>query len=564
MKYYVLTNNIMTNKAGILTTIAAAAAIVTSPANADVNNQVEKQKIEYKQAGGVTKVTCETKLACDALSHSIQAQIDGLNKKIQQEMTKGDNADWNLLGSLQQDLDKLEENKVNISIAVENNKQANQDKVIASKNAELKDENEKQVEENEKQAKYAELLGELRSIEGSLSSLENKGWLNGQTQKTLNFLKQFKWVKYSPDNISNMTEEDLNEIKKQKEKFLNSLKTNPVILHSIVEDLGWVESDKYKTFKNTILAVDPSLEWSFDKIEMDFLWGAAQMKLGTSNLNGVDLESNVLSKTEDGVTTSFSDEEGRFLGVEGSDFKLKSELNSDNEEKLREVNTQVNEILEPINDSLNIVSWILDFIQKAKDTWADFDEAKQQIKSENPNLYSELWLESKNSFDDMLVAINTKKQELEKEKEDIIKKAKFRINQLLEKNTQEAEEKDKVKKEMIKFFDSIGLTKLNQTEFNKVLSQVNLSPWNYGLDWPIDLDNWDIGFNKDFWEASISSQEKLAFVKFFNKMLWEDIVKIDEKNQKIIPLDSSDINSLQKVANKKSGFFMENFNKKTK
>ena len=148
MNYYFLTHRIMTKKAGIITALATATALSVSPASADTNNQTEQQKIEQKEVSKKTEqITCETKLACEALSHSIQAQIDDLNEKL-------DTASDSEIDQIFAKIDKLNKEKTGI--------------IIASKDAEIKDENEKQARENEKQAKYAELLGELRSIKGSL------------------------------------------------------------------------------------------------------------------------------------------------------------------------------------------------------------------------------------------------------------------------------------------------------------------------------------------------------------------------------------------------------------
>ena len=165
MKFYYLIHKIMGNKSGILKTVAVAAALVVSPGNAETSKQVEQQKIEQK----VGQVTCKTKLACDVLSSSIQAQIDGLNKKIQQEK------DPKTRFFLQQDLTKLKKEKGSISVAIEKKETAQKDQVIvsekeetaqkdqviASKDAELTVENNKQEKMRQDQDKKIE---ELRGV----------------------------------------------------------------------------------------------------------------------------------------------------------------------------------------------------------------------------------------------------------------------------------------------------------------------------------------------------------------------------------------------------------------
>jgi hypothetical protein len=48
----------------------------------------------------------------------------------------------------------------------------------------------------------------------------------------------------------------------------------------------------------------------------------------------------------------------------------------------------------------------------------------------------------------------------------------------------------------------------------------------------------------------------------FNKMLWEDIVKVDKELQKIIPLTIADRSRIQVLNNKTTGFFLENLESK--
>ena len=152
MKFYLLTNKIM-GKSGILKAVAVAAALVVSPAGAETSKQQEQ-------------IVCATKLACEALTYSIQAQIDELETK--SNLTKDDKK---LRYKLRKQL-----------IAVENNKQANQEDLIATKDAEILTENNKQDKqkntiadevykqkiEDDKQERLTQVEARLSSIEGSL------------------------------------------------------------------------------------------------------------------------------------------------------------------------------------------------------------------------------------------------------------------------------------------------------------------------------------------------------------------------------------------------------------
>ena len=159
MKFYYLIHKIMGNKSGILKTVAVAAALVVSPGNAETSKQVEQQKIEQK----VGHITCATKLACDVLSHSIQAQIDDLYKKLESNDISDNDID-----NISDKITKLEQQKTNtiitskdVEISSENNKQKKQSDLIASKDTELTVENNKQEKMRQDQDKKIE---ELRGV----------------------------------------------------------------------------------------------------------------------------------------------------------------------------------------------------------------------------------------------------------------------------------------------------------------------------------------------------------------------------------------------------------------
>ena len=162
MKFYLLTNKIMTKKSGILTAIAVATAISTAPASAETHNQIEQQKIEQK----VGQVTCATKLACEVLSHSIQAQIDDLKEKGLRNLTKEERVKF---GSLKKELIAIKDSNIEIE---QKETEQNAD-LIASKDAEITKENNKQSEQEKLIAiEKAETKARLTKVEERLSSIE--------------------------------------------------------------------------------------------------------------------------------------------------------------------------------------------------------------------------------------------------------------------------------------------------------------------------------------------------------------------------------------------------------
>ncbi len=87
MKFYILTHTNISKKSGLLTALATATALSLAPANAE-NAQENTNMTKEAQ-----KLICKTKLACEKLSISIQAQIE--------EIENSDDPDFDKLDKLQ-------------------------------------------------------------------------------------------------------------------------------------------------------------------------------------------------------------------------------------------------------------------------------------------------------------------------------------------------------------------------------------------------------------------------------------------------------------------------------
>jgi septal ring factor EnvC (AmiA/AmiB activator) len=139
MWFNFLTNVIMSKKANLLTTLAAATALSTAPVNANNLNNNPSLNNETKQ------VICETKLACDKLSLSIQAQIKEIEEKI--NLTTEDKR---LRYELKKQLISVEKAETQIN------------------NELIADENQKQEIQQETIRVNEEIKAQLSSIKGSL------------------------------------------------------------------------------------------------------------------------------------------------------------------------------------------------------------------------------------------------------------------------------------------------------------------------------------------------------------------------------------------------------------
>ena len=144
---------------------------------------------------------------------------------------------------------------------------------------------------------------------------------------------------------------------------------DPWTLESIAKDFGWTDTAEYLDFKTQLLLAEPSLQASFDRVEIGFHGGLAKLKLWTND---------ILVKIKWNVTTE-AWKDIRNLSLVWSEHKLKSKLDPNYEQKLQEINKEANKILKPINEKLNTLSAFLDFLRKSENSGSNFEEVKKQI-----------------------------------------------------------------------------------------------------------------------------------------------------------------------------------------
>jgi hypothetical protein len=79
----------------------------------------------------------------------------------------------------------------------------------------------------------------------------------------------------------------------------------------------------------------------------------------------------------------------------------------------------------------------------------------------------------------------------------------------------------------------------------------------------MDFKNWNIGFNKDFWDKEIGAVEKVEFIRLFNRMLWSEVVDENIAYGRT-SLSVEAIWEIQRLNNRTVGFFVENLEKVNK
>ena len=453
------------------------------------------------------------------LQFLIQAQINELEAK----------------DDLTNDEKRLRYNLRKQLIALENQKQDIQQVALASEKLET-------VDILKTDQKIAELRGAL---------LENSAIRNNSK------IKEFKILFIE---LNKMDREDEAWKREILQSIISKLKS-PWVLKSIAKELGWIDTKEYLDFKIQLLIAEPDLQESFDRVEMNMVWSLAKIKLWTDKLDGVSLENDILTKIDWNLVIK-AGKDGRNLNLVWSNYKLKSQLDSNYERQLKSVHNKAIKALKPINEKSGNLSVILDFLQQAKNNGHDFEEVKNHVKKNYSEIYSTLSLDSKISFEGMEFTIKGEQAELEKSRKEIQLIINARLDKIIDKSTKEAKEKDRVIEEVLGFFNSIGFDWISQSKLNTIISTVNINPQSYGFQQKIDFKNWSLGFNSDFWNKAISALEKKSFIQFFNKMLWENVV--DENIAFwITTLQPQSAMRIQALNNFNVGFFLKNIDDKS-
>ena len=481
----------------------------------------------------------------EVLQYLIQAQIDEINA--QTDLSKDDKR---LRYNLRKEL-----------IAVEKSETEKNTNLIATEKSETTNiENTILAQENSKDS-LDFLKQEQASIRGALQTLNI-----GINQKYSSIQQEFD--RY--DSVMSHYEKLLLE-NKQAPKLKNILSginqrvleliKAPWTLETIAMDLGWKDSKAFKSFESKMLSIDPSpsMRRAFDRVKADFAWELAKAKLWTDNLDWVNLDDDVLIKTQWDLTIE-AWKNDRNVSLEWSNYKLPSTLDSKYEDQIEWLHQQSKKELAPFNKELTTFSDVLNIIKRAQEKGVRFEDTKTHIQQKYPETYNTLGLSSKQSYNECMNAIHAHSSQLENSKKKIIKKTTKKLEQITAQNKKEAQEKDRTRIEMLRFLNSTWVDEIDQDKLTPIIDMVNLNHFSYGLQQPIDFANWSLGFNLDNWNKTISLLEKKAFIGFINKMLWENVISEDIAGG-ITTIQPDAISKLRDLNNNITGFFMTNLNK---
>jgi len=113
------------------------------------------------------------------------------------------------------------------------------------------------------------------------------------------------------------------------------------------------------------------------------------------------LSKNILRQEKDGAVIE-AGKNSRNLSLVGSDYKLDSKLNNNRQlNVISFLEKKLQNDLKPINETLNTISSVIDYLDKAISNNLELKDIKENIKNTNINLYNELGIENLNSISDI-------------------------------------------------------------------------------------------------------------------------------------------------------------------
>ncbi len=322
------------------------------------------------------------------------------------------------------------------------------------------------------------------------------------------------------------TREDLQslwieEVKKEFKQILAEFKQNPEKLQAVVKDLGWVNSAKYKEFRESIIAVDSDFASILPDIEVVETWEKLSTKevidwVEKENWWVVDIE---LWENPPMYKMRVIWSEYWFLN-EIDKSKL-ADITSDNKEELNEIYDNWFKILKDFKSNFskqnydiskldNLYSYfdIDSNLQINPSDLQEFREAKTQ--DEKLKIFSE---KIKPKIDTITKIVKQKQQE-------ILKAHNQEIKELLEKQIKAKE----TQKQTLDFLHKTGFDLIPQNITNELIAEIKSNviqvKWLNIDPQRLDLKNWIFG--NSWLEANSNQIFKENIIKFLNKLIyWE-------------------------------------------
>ena len=158
--------------------------------------------------------------------------------------------------------------------------------------------------------------------------------------------------------------------------------------------------------------------------------------------------------------------------MDGSDYKIESKLSNQKEiNQMKETDNRYKNDLNKLNEELNILSSIMDYIDDAIANNVEVGVVKQTIKSQNVDLYNEMNLDSITNLGEIKNTLTAMYKQKEEEKEKKIKEKKGIVDEIVRQNALGAKEIDEKKKEVLKFLHQIKFDLLPKELTDQILNE---------------------------------------------------------------------------------------------
>jgi len=216
------------------------------------------------------------------------------------------------------------------------------------------------------------------------------------------------------------------------------------------------------------------------------------------------------------------------LSLEWSKYKLSSKIeNSDDIREVMEIEKNTKEKLAPFNEKLGIIQSLKNYVREEITNKVDIKEVKENIKKANPDLYNVLQLDLVTSLEQVMQWLDYLYDKTEKEKDKILKKYRKRIDEIVSKNTIEAKEKDKGKKETLKYLNQIKFDLFPQSLTSQLIKEYKTTAMVIPLPWWRILNKETMNLeNGMFWEPITEAwwdKMKDNLVMFMEKAIYGEI-----------------------------------------
>jgi len=333
---------------------------------------------------------------------------------------------------------------------------------------------------------------------------------------------------------------------------ISALKS-PDTLYAIATDLKSEDPKKYENFKSSLILINPDFEPIFQQIEDPFFRSEEALKLWTESTIWIHKNWGVISKTDDETWLNIEVDEdwNRSISLEDSDYKLGSELdNRENNEKIQTEKQKYNQKILEFKKDIDSISNKIKYIKEKLDDINKLNDKENIYKDENiiSDICKNLGIErnkvnfnSTQEFTSYLInqfsILSGELKRKQEEKKSYINRIKLLVVEELDKNADQARERDIKKKELLKELKKIGFDLIPKDVTDQLIREIKskwqILPWLESLNpQNIDLEreNIDLEWVWTFWENWIEiwwKKRMVNLIHFMEKLIYGEVWRSD-------------------------------------